>query len=209
MSGRSAHTAVLVPMKTFSAAKSRLRTHFADSARQQLAHDMFESVLSAARTCPVVDTTYVLTNGDDVARVARAQGARVLRDPDEHSGRAAALGSLIDWGLAQLTSHGVTRALVLMADLPRVTPDDVGALCAALVTHEIVAAADQHGRSTNALGVRLPCPMLTAFGDPDSYARHLASARLYGWRVSEIVNPRLAHDVDRPDDVAGAAAFGN
>jgi 2-phospho-L-lactate guanylyltransferase (CobY/MobA/RfbA family) len=115
---------------------------------------------------------------------------------------------LIDWGLAQLASRGATRALVLMGDLPRVTQDDVQALCVALATHQVVAAADRHGRSTNALGLHLPFPAATAFGDPESYARHLATVRQHGWCVSEIANPRLAYDMDHPDDIIGTSSFG-
>lgn len=197
-------SAVLVPMKRFSAAKSRLRGHIDDTARAELARAMFERVLSAALSCELVTSTYVLTNGADVAALAESRGARVLADPQDSpdATRGAWLGRLIDWGLAALAQRGVTRAIVLMGDLPLIEPHDLRALCEALDAHDMVATPDQRATSTNALGVHLPFASRTAFGLPDSYAQHVMLARAAGLALCELTNARLAHDVDHPEDLS-------
>jgi 2-phospho-L-lactate guanylyltransferase len=186
-------------MKRFSAAKTRLREHLDDAARSALARHMFENVLAAAVSCEQVSASYVLTNGDDVRRVAEAAGALVLDDPAHAS---TSLGALIDWGLAALYERGVRRVIVVMADLPQLRSADLSELCHSLTQHALVVTPDRRGRSTNALGLHLPFPAPTAFGDPDSYARHLATARALSLSWCELHNPRVAHDVDLGEDLS-------
>lgn len=191
-------TCVLVPMKDFARAKSRLRGHMSDLDRAQLARGMFERVLDAARGCELIHATYVITDAPEVARQARAHGAEVLRDP---APALPDLGALLDWGLGELRGRGASRALVLMADLPGVRPADVRDLCGLLDRYDAVAARDDRGRSTNALGVHLPYAAATAFGDPDSYAEHLRRTRALGLSLCEHASPGLAHDVDLFSDL--------
>lgn len=193
-------THVLVPMKRFGAAKSRLRGQLDDAARTHLARHAFTRVLFAAHSCTLVESVHVVTDGDDVAAVARAAGARVLRDPRGLSGD---LGKLLDWGIAVLGERGASQALVLMADLPALAASDVYDLCAAMLTHPFVVAPDRHGQSTNALGLHLPFPGRTAFGHPQSYAQHISLARAMRLQIRELSNSHIGHDVDVPADLLG------
>jgi 2-phospho-L-lactate guanylyltransferase len=198
-------TAVLIPMKCFALAKTRLRMRLDPSERAALGRAMFQRVLRATSGCD----TWVLTNGDDVAQLARQLGSHVLEDPPQPltaavEASSTALGSLIDWGLRELAAQGVRRALVLMADLPLIEPDDVARLMAALDRVELAATSDRRGHSTNALALHLPFAARTAFGDPRSYALHLRRARELGLRTMELPNARIAHDIDIPEDLTGA-----
>lgn len=186
---------VLVPMKRFALAKSRLSARLAEAERSALARAMFERVLDAARGDGC--STCVITNGDDVAEVARHAGAHVLRDPQP----MAALGELIDHGLVWLSARGAERALILMADLPQILPSDVRTCLDELDAVDMAVCADRRRRSTNALALRLPFAAPTAFGHPDSYREHLARAASLGLRVRELPNARLAHDVDTEEDL--------
>jgi 2-phospho-L-lactate guanylyltransferase len=196
-------TCVLIPMKRFVLAKTRLRARRDPAERAKLGRAMFERVLHAANG----HETWVLTNGDDVAQLARQLGSHVLEDPPppltaaEGTPTTTALGSLVDWGLRELAARGVRRALVLMADLPLIEPEDVAQLSAALEGADLAATSDRRGHSTNALALRLPFAARTAFGDPRSYALHLRRARALGLRALEVPNERIAHDVDIPDDL--------
>lgn len=192
----TARSWVLIPMKRFALAKSRLSVRLAEADRAALARSMFERVLGAARACDE-NQTCVITNGDDVAELALRAGAHVLRDPQP----TAALGALLDWGIEQLVGRHATRVVVLMGDLPRIVASDVRGCFEALEEVEMVVCADRRRKSTNALGLRVPFGAKTAFGDAESYALHLARARELGARVRELVNPRIAHDVDTEGDL--------
>ena len=159
---------------------------------------MFERVLTEVRACERVQSTVVVTDGAEVAQVARALGADVLTDPVP---TLPGLGPLIDWGLGQLHAQAHTRAVVLMADLPTMEFTDVLALCTLLDHYDVVAAPDRRGRSTNALALHLPHPAKTAFGHPDSYTAHRAQAQALGLTLFELRSPRLAHDLDVAADL--------
>jgi 2-phospho-L-lactate guanylyltransferase len=188
----------LIPMKRFADAKSRLRAHVPDEARMALAVAMFERVLFAAKQCRGLTGVAVLTNGADVALLAQRAGAHVLYDA---ALQVPALGQLVDAALPQLLALGADSVVVLMADLPYLEARDLEQLLAALASCDIALAPDARGTSTNALAVRLPFELATAFGDPDSYALHVLRARERGLRVAEVHSAGIAHDVDTHDDL--------
>jgi 2-phospho-L-lactate guanylyltransferase len=194
-------TCVILPVKAFATGKTRLRAQLSDQARARLARDMFMGVLHASQDCAQVAATYVVTNGTDVAELVHRNDtkhqAAVLRDPRPDM----TLAELMDWAIAEVSQRGATRALILMADLPALETRDLTALCTVLDEHDCVLVADRRGQSTNALGLRLPFAGQTAFGEPDSFARHNAHMAALELRVHVLANPRLAHDVDIPDDL--------
>ena len=193
-------TCVILPMKSFGLAKTRLRDGMSDAARSALARAMFERALLAVVQCQRVDDTYVVTNGDDVAASVNALDdarIRVLRDPRPDM----ALADLMDWSLDAVATHAATRALILMADLPRLETRDIDELCSALDHSDCVLVSDQRGKSTNALGMRLPFRGVTSFGQPDSFALHQQLVQGLGLRTRYASNARIAHDVDIPEDL--------
>jgi 2-phospho-L-lactate guanylyltransferase len=180
-------TWAVVPVKGFARGKSRLAPALADDARAGLARRLFEHVLDAL--AGGVDGILVATDADEVAAAAR--GAAVRRDGD-----AVGLAAVVDAALADVAARGATRALVLMADLPRVTAADVRAVLAGLDRAPVVVVPDRHRRHTNALALAPPTRIATAFGTGASFAAHRAAA---GAIVLD--NERIAWDVDEPGDL--------
>lgn len=191
----------VIPIKRFERGKTRLGERLSDSARAQLSRSMFDRVLTASLTCPVLGGTVVLTDAPDIARDVRDRGAEVLEDPGTGTPR---LGELIDAAFAHLRAQGVGVALVLMADLPRLEPSDLTAMLAALEHADMVFAPDLRGVCTNALALRLgpgADRFKTAFGGPGSLELHMRFARELGLRARVEENPRLGLDLDTPADL--------
>lgn len=191
----------VIPAKRFARAKTRLRGVLDGPRRGVLARGMFERVMDACAECRELSGTLVATDGDDVAALGVARGAAVLRDT---GASARSLSSVIDHALAAVAARGATHALVIMADLPWLRGQDVRELLAQLRRADLVLAPDRSRRGTSALGVRLNLLKLgvrTRFGHPDSLQRHVAEAnRLHATR-SIVHNPRVAFDIDAPDDL--------
>jgi 2-phospho-L-lactate guanylyltransferase len=181
----------VVPQKGFADGKSRLKPALSDGARQAFARGLFDHVLGTLRE--VVDGILVCTDSPEVAEAAARHGAQVRRDDP---GRPA-LAQIVDGGLRQIVAD---RALVLMADLPRLGAEDVRQIVAPLDGHDLVLVRAQDGRHTNALALAPPTRIATCFGRADSFEAHLAAAA--GLRVCVLENPRIAFDVDGPDDHA-------
>jgi 2-phospho-L-lactate guanylyltransferase len=107
---------------------------------------------------------------------------------------------VVDASLADIARRGAEVGLVLMADLPRITAEDVVALLAAREGRDVVVVPDHKGRHTNALVLAPPTAMPTRFGRQDSFAAHCDEARVRGLRLGVLRQDRIAFDVDLPDD---------
>jgi 2-phospho-L-lactate guanylyltransferase len=186
----------IVPAKSFARGKSRLRPVLSEDARARFAGELLGHVLGVLSRSSL-EGVLVATDGDDVESLARQHGADVLRDRGSPS-----LAAVVDASLVEVTSRGAMVAVVVMADLPRITPEDVAALLRALDEHDVALVRDHQGHHTNALALRLPARMTTRFGRPDSFDAHLEAARAGGLRVAVVESERIAFDVDLPADHA-------
>jgi len=188
----------LVPAKSFALGKSRLGPALAGDARAAFARSLFDHVLATLKASHAVDGVLVATNAPEVAAAARAHGAEVLDDAPGATGLAA----VVDDGLAALAARGARTAMVLMADLPHLTADDVRTLAAAAAAHDVAIVRADDGCHTNALALSPPACLRSAFGRGDSFDAHVAAARAAGLRVAVVDNAGIAFDVDGPEDHA-------
>lgn len=184
----------LVPQKCFGDSKSRLRPVLSDRARTQFAQAVFDHTVGVLTR--VVDDVLVCTDAPDVEIAAASHCAATLRDPP----RVDTLSTVVDAGLAELKARGAREVLVVMPDLPRLTAADVRQLVGALASHDVVLVRAHDGQHTNALGLSPPGRLTTAFGRFDSFQAHLRAAARKELRVSVLDNPRIAFDVDSPED---------
>ena len=176
--------AIVVPFRG-AGGKQRLGP-LTDDEREALALAMLEDVLAA---CRAVGDTAVVTSDDGGARLADEHGARVVDDPGKGQGAAvaAALRDLVG------------RALVVNADVPCLTPDDLDRLAAATPASGFALVPARDG-TTNALGLSEPALFAPLYG-PGSAERF----RLHGERLGvDVVTAEIANlidDVDSIDDL--------
>jgi 2-phospho-L-lactate guanylyltransferase len=194
----SAATWVIIPVKSLPTAKQRLSPLLPAAVRRQLVLAMLQAVLAAAAAARGVHKVLVVTPDADVAELAKAHAAEVLR---ERRGRG--LNAAVRAGLAAAAAAGARRALVLPADVPLVSAEELGSLLqSAAVGAEarvtLVPAAD--GEGTNGLLLAPPQAMQPAFG-PGSYVRHLSQALAKRIDVEVLHLPGLAADIDQPRDL--------
>lgn len=201
----------LLPVKPFARAKSRLAPVLGEAERIALARSLGQHVLSMLAACTEIDGVLVLSDSKEVAALTEEHG--FIAEPEPRSdGSPPGLNTLVDHGLARLQERGVGAVLVLMSDLPRLQPDDLGQLVDALRQHDCVIAPDLRQQNTNALALRLaatPGPFRTAFGSGDSFARHLQRSRELGLRTAILRTPGLGFDLDLPSDYAELSERGD
>ncbi len=194
-------TLAVLPVKSFDAAKGRLRGRLSPAARAALAEAMLGDVLAAIARAGEIDGVAVVTAEARAAAVARSTGAEVLPDPNE-AGQSPAAAIGIGRGLAT----GCDRVLLVPGDTPLLAPADVDGLCARAAAAGIGAAivSDRHGTGTNALLLRPPDALVPSFG-PNSLSRHAAASRTAGVVHTVERIAALEHDVDTPEDLVALA----
>jgi 2-phospho-L-lactate guanylyltransferase len=189
----------LLPVKDFSRAKSRLSPVLSDSERAVLARKLYEHVLSTLAQCEGIDGVLVLSDSDEVLRLAERFAGSGEPEPSG-LGEKLALGAIVDDGLSRLRQRGARAALVLMSDLPLVRAHELSRLLVLLEDHDWVIAPDLREQNTNALALRLSGEVATAFGSGDSFARHMSFAASAGLRIAIHREKGLGFDVDIPTD---------
>jgi 2-phospho-L-lactate guanylyltransferase len=221
-------TAAILPVKRFSAAKSRLgASGVAESLRKRLARAMVADVLLALAGSEAIERTIVVTREASVAAFAAEHGALIVDDRDD-AGQSAAVAL----GVSRALDDGFTRVLCIPGDCPALDPSELDALLAAadaraaaragygadprkvadargvadarangLVDAEVVIVPDRHGTGTNGLLLTPPDAIEPAFG-PGSCERHRALA-LAASASCQIERPSsLLLDIDTGDDLA-------
>lgn len=197
-------TAILIPVKSTARAKARLASLLDQAARQRLSVAMLEDVLAAVM--PVVgegvDAAYVATSDLQAVAIARARGASILPEQEQRSESHS-----VDAASRTLAEQGVEAVLTIPADIPAVHTEDITAvLLEATSDRAVVMVPSQDERGTNAIWRRPPQAIPSRFGF-DSFRKHLAEAEARGLRWGVLRVPRLAVDIDQPEDLAAFLTF--
>jgi 2-phospho-L-lactate/phosphoenolpyruvate guanylyltransferase len=191
----------VVPVKSLTGAKSRLRGALPGVAHERLVLGLLRDTLTAVLACPVVDELIVVTNEPRAAGLAAELGARVAPDaPDAGLNPAFAHGAAL---------AGAVPVAALTGDLPALRPAELAAGLAAAAGEAVAGGGgrgfvpDAPGTGTTLLTAPSGAALRPRFG-PGSAAAHAASGAvpLVGpW-------PTLRRDVDTAADLAAAAALG-
>ena len=182
-------TAVVVPIRSFEGALSRLEPVLGRSGCRDLMRVMAGRVLAAAGSLPV----HVATDDAEVAAWAADLGAGVVK-----VGRPG-LNVAVSVAVDRLAAAGVERVVVAHADL---------ALARTLrpaVGPGLVIVPDQRRDGSNVVCVPTGCGFRFAYG-PGSFTRHLSEAERLQLAPTVVEDGALAADIDYPEDLLALPA---
>ncbi len=177
-------TTVLVPIRSFDDAKSRLAPELTLDQRRLLVRRMAEIVVAAAHDLPV----RVVTDDPDVAEWATTVGSVPL------AVEAEGLNPSITRAVEIVGGEGIDRVIVAHADLP------IAADIRVVVGAGVAVAPDRSRDGSNVLSVPTGAGFNFAYG-PGSFAKHRAEAARLGLTFLEIDDASLAWDIDDPADL--------
>jgi len=176
---------ILIPIRAFATGKTRLGAIMTPTERAVLVQAMFRYVVATAQQ---VAATHILSR--DPAVLALADRPLIER--------ASGLNPALEQASVEL--GGTEPIMILHADLPLVTTEDLHAMLAMLDRADVVAAPDRRGKGTNALLLARPGLLPYAFG-ADSLTAYRATAERQGLRIALCSRPGLEHDLDTPEDL--------
>ena len=191
----------LIPVKVLGEAKQRLSITLGPD-RRGLMLAMLEDVLFAMADSSRIDQIAVVTADAEVASAAARFGALVI-DEIEPRGMNAA----ISLALEQIQQHGGSHAVVLPADIPLVTGEELDRLMQLQEAAQntggngligITPSAD--GRGTNLLCLETGSHFETRYG-LGSYSLHLEGALQSGRRPVTLESSAVSLDIDSPPDL--------
>ena len=179
------NVALVVPVKSFTAAKGRLAGVLDADARAELARRCAEQVVAAGAPWPV----YVVCDDEATQSWAASVGATAVRQD------SPGLNAAVACGVAAARRDGAGHVVVSHADLP------LAATYAHLVqAGEVVLVPDRHHDGTNVLSMPADAAFDYRYG-PGSLAAHIASAAAIGLPHRVVDDGLLGLDLDTSDDL--------
>jgi len=186
----------IVPVKPLGRGKSRLASVLSQEQRTDLNRQLLVHTVEILASMAEIEHVLVVSRDPEALALAREHGARTVQENGSpHLNLALARATVI------ARSHITRGVLVVPADLPLITTEDVRAMLDfAKDPPVVVVAPDHRQQGTNALLVCPPGLIEYDFG-PGSFQRHCERAKLAGARLEICTLPSLALDVDLPEDL--------
>lgn len=186
----------IVPVKPLRRGKSRLAGALSEDERTELNRTLLQHTLKTLSELKGLEQVLVISRDPQVLAIARNYGARTVRENGQ-----AELNTALKRATIVAQVYATRGVLVLPADLPLISSDDIRALIERATDPPVVVIApDRHGKGTNAL---LICPsglIEYDFGE-NSFQRHCDLVKKSGARLEIVDLPSLGLDLDVPEDL--------
>jgi len=189
------HVALIVPVRGFDDAKSRLSSVLNPTQRRALAQNCARAVLTRSASC----SRFVVCDNEEVAQWARSCDATPIRVTSR------GLNDSLTESIPLISSHSpIDLFLVSHADLPLSDPLDhlIDSLQTGDHKPSIIICPDRHHDGTNVLGI--PASLIAdwkfQYGQ-GSFTQHLQQAKATGRPIRVIEDPHIGLDLDTADDL--------
>lgn len=190
----SSRSLIVIPVKAFDLAKTRLGKRLSPDRRTLLARRLCERTLRfLAQNFPDHDRL-VVTASASIARLASRYGAQVLEEPGVDGLSQAATRAAI-WA----RQHGYTTQLLIPADIVQLDAQEIRQLMMTLSGGPRVVIGPASDGGTNALLTSPPDAVSFHFG-PDSAEAHRREADKRGLPCDVLEMEHLSFDLDTPSD---------
>jgi 2-phospho-L-lactate guanylyltransferase len=189
---------VVIPVKDFDRCKSRLAHGLPPEARHSLMAALLSDLLLMLQRCRTVQHIAVVTRCQAVAQLATRQNVEILDLAED-----CCLNSGVTAAINTFTARNTADVLILHADLPLATAEDIDAVIHAHRTQHaaVTLVPDNQGNGTNAMLLSLPSRMQFFYGS-HSYARHREFCQAQQISLHTVKNTHLGSDIDLWQDFA-------
>lgn len=188
-------TLVVIPVKDFGQAKTRLGPVLPPERRAALARRLCERTLAFFQDRLPEQDRLVVTASREIAGLARQYGAAVLLEP-QAGGLSVAAQRAAEWS----RRHGYEAQLLIPADIARLDESELRRLLDHRSRGPCVLICPASDAGTNALLTTPPDAIPFCFGERSSALHHAAALRR-GLHCELLQMEHLRFDVDTPDDL--------
>ena len=186
--------AAIIPVKTFSYAKTRL-----DLSSQQiedLCKVMLEEILHTVSISTQIEKTILVTKEEKAIEIGKKFNTITIIDEKEESvNNAVALAD------KYLSENDFDASIVFPQDIPYIKTQDIDFMLNYKAPPNFaIVVPSRRFDGTNAL-VRMPVDLMETHYDEDSYKIHMNTAKEHTLNVALIFVKRIMWDVDNTEDL--------
>jgi 2-phospho-L-lactate/phosphoenolpyruvate guanylyltransferase len=186
----------IIPVKPLRRGKSRLSSVLSVEARTALNHYLLSNTLEILASLPEIEYTLVVSRDPEALTIAREYGARTVQEQGSPQ-----LNTALTRATMVALSHSVQGVLIVPADLPLLTRDDIHEVVSRGVNPPVVVITpDRHHLGTNAMLI-IPAGLIRYEYGPGSFQRHCSQAEKAGARLEVCERGSVALDIDFPEDL--------
>lgn len=184
----------IVPVKTFSRAKTRLG--MSSEKTEKICKIMLESVLGTLSKSELIDRVVIVSKDETALGIGKTFDAVRIYDHEE-----LGVNSAVKLADDYLSREGFDSTMVFPQDIPLIQVEDIDALLNFRIKNRcVLVVPSRKFDGTNAL-FRLPLDVMETHYDEDSYKIHLDTAEKRNAISSLILIRRIMLDVDDQSDL--------
>ena len=186
--------AAIIPVKTFSNAKTRLQ--LPTEKVEELCKIMLEEILQVLSISPKIEEIILITKEKKAIEIGKKFNTITIIDEKEESVNQAV--SLAD---EYLLENNFNASVVFPQDIPNIKTQDIDFM----LKHQLhpnfaIIIPSRKFDGTNAL-VRMPIDLMKTHYDNDSYRNHMKTAKEHTMNVAMVFVKRIMLDVDNQEDL--------
>jgi 2-phospho-L-lactate guanylyltransferase len=187
-------TAAIIPVKTFSKAKTRLGLE--PGQKEKICEIMLEEILYTLSISPQIDKIIVVTQDKTALKISSKFDVMAIADNDESGVNDAV--ALAD---QYLLENDFDTSIVFPQDIPYIKTQDIDFILKFKADSNFaIIVPSRRFDGTNAL-VRNPINLMKTHYDEDSYKIHMSTAKEVTREVSMVFVKRVMWDVDNMEDL--------
>ena len=186
--------AAIIPVKTFSNAKTRL--DLSTDKIENLCKVMLEEILHTISISPQIEKIVLVTKEKKAIEIGEKFKAEIIIDEKEESVNSAV--ALAD---KYLLENNFDASIVFPQDIPYIKTQDIDFMLNYKTPPNFaIIVPSRRFDGTNAL-VRMPVDLMKTHYDEDSYKIHMNTAKEHTLNVAMVFVKRIMWDVDNSEDL--------
>ena len=186
-------TTAIIPVKTFSKAKTRLNLQ--QDCREEICRLMLQEVLKTISSCEIINQTVLVSKDEDALKIGRQFNS--IEIFDDESG----VNNAIDLADEYLADKEFDCSIIFPQDIPTMTSSDIEILLGFIKsTNSVVVVPSRQFNGTNAL-VRCPSGLMQTRYDMGSYTHQIEAAKTKTANISIALIRRIMLDIDDESDL--------
>ena len=186
--------AAIIPVKTFSKAKTRIE--LSSQQKEDLCKIMLEEILHILSISPQIEKIVMVTKEEKALEMGKKFNAVSIIDNEEKNVNSAV--ALAD---KYLLENDFDASIVFPQDIPYIKTQDIDFILNYKIPPNFaIVVPSRRFDGTNAL-VRMPVDLMATHYDEDSYKIHMNTAKEHTLNVAMVFVKRIMWDVDNADDL--------
>ena len=187
-------TSAIIPVKTFSQAKTRL--NLPQDCKEEICSLMLKEVLRTISNCKVVNQIVLVSKDESALKIGRQFNSVEIFDDE------SGVNNAIDLADDYLSDKTFDCSIIFPQDIPTMTSSDIDTLLGFIKSmNSVIIVPSRQFNGTNAL-VRYPSGLMQTRYDMGSYTHQIDAARTKTKNISIALIRRMMLDIDDESDLA-------